>query len=194
MKGSVLILIGATALAFTGCLDKATSAGPGGTRSSKSDASSPSGSLWRFHFIGMTELNQGTNASKLKEVWSLPASQELKKQALDKIAKTPFQLWQKSLPSGTTDQASLIRPLLDDFITSEAYVDLKGPAADYDSVIALRLDAERARLWETNLWQLLSAWKFPKPQALSSGLAGWESRAKGITFRLRHGGNWVLAG
>src|SRR6266436_182805 len=162
MKRSVLLLIGGTVLALTGCFDKARSAGPSGTRYSKSNASGANGSLWRFHFIGMTDLNQGTNASKLKEVWSLPASQELKKQALDKIAKTPFQLWQKSLPSGTTDQASLIRALLDDFITSESYVDLKGPAADHDSVIALRLDAERGRLWETNLWQLLSAWKFSK--------------------------------
>src|SRR5947209_7395615 len=140
MKSSVLLLIGATALALTGCLDKARSAGPGGGHSSKTTAAAANGPLWRFHFIGMTELNQSTNASKLKEVWSLPASQDLKKQALDKIAKTPFQLWQKSLPSSATDQPSLIRPLLDDFVMSESYVDLKGSPADYDSVIAVRLD------------------------------------------------------
>src|SRR6267378_7722233 len=122
MKSSLLLLIGATALALTGCLDKARSAGPSGARYSKSTAATPNGPLWRFHFTGMDALNQSTNASKLKEVWTLPASQELKKQALNKIAKTPFQLWQRSLPSGTTDQPSLIRPLLDDFVTSESYV------------------------------------------------------------------------
>src|SRR5437899_111816 len=157
MKSSVLLLIGATVLSFTGCLDKARSAGPSGTRYSKSTAAAaPNGPLWRFHFIGMDALNQSTNASKLKEVWSLPASQDLKKLALDKIAKTPFQLWQKSLSSGARDQASLIRPLLDDFVTSESYVDLKNSSADYDSVIAVRLVSERARLWDTNLQQLLS--------------------------------------
>src|SRR3954464_4923357 len=121
MKSSVLLLIGATALGFTGCLDKARSAGPSTARYAKSTATAANGPLWRFHFIGMTELNRGTNASKLKEVWSLPSSQELKKQALDKIAKTPFQLWQKSLPSGASDQSALIRPLLDDFINAESY-------------------------------------------------------------------------
>ena len=179
-------------MALSGCLDKAGSAGSSGGGYSKSTAASANGPLWRFHFIGMTELNQSTNASKLKEVWSLPASQDLKKQALDKIAKTPFQLWQKSLPSGTTDQAALIRPLLDDFITSESYVDLKGPSADYDSVIALRLDPDRARLWETNLSQLLSAWKFPKAQPLNGGVPGWEARARGVTVQFRHRGNWLL--
>src|SRR6266850_2056112 len=124
MKISVPALLTATALTFTGCLDKANSAGPGGARYSRSTGSGSNGPLWHFHFIGMTELNQSTNASKLKEVWGLPASQDLKKQALDKIAKTPFQLWQKSLPSGVTDQTALIRPLLDDFIASESYVDL----------------------------------------------------------------------
>src|SRR5438132_7965492 len=126
MKSSILRLIGATALALTGCLDKAPSAGPTRSRYSKSTPPGASGPLWRFHFIGMEALNQSTNASKLKEVWSLPASQDLKKQALDKIAKTPFQLWQKSLPSSATDQPSLIQPLLDDFVMSESYVDLKG--------------------------------------------------------------------
>ena len=107
MKISIPALLTAIVLTCTGCLDKANSAGPAGARYSRSTGSGSNGPLWRFHFIGMTELNQSTNASKLKEVWGLPASQDLKKQALDKIAKTPFQLWQKSLPPGSTDQAKV---------------------------------------------------------------------------------------
>src|SRR5437667_12596239 len=124
MKTYVLVLLAATAMALAGCFDKPRSAGPSTTRYSKSSGQSANGPLYRSHFIGMFAVNQGTNASRLKEVWSLPASQDLRKQALDKIAKTPFQLWQKSLPAGAVDQPALIRPLLDDLVNSESYIEL----------------------------------------------------------------------
>jgi len=181
----------ATAL-VTGCLDKAGSTSPSG--SSQASGAESSRPLYRSHFVGMTALATGTNASKLLEVWGLTASQDLRKQALDKIAKTPFQLWQKSLPSGAVDRPELIRPLLDDLLTAESYVELNGKSANYDSVLAVQLDQAHASVWETNLWQLLASWKFAKPQTLGGGKTGWETRGNGITFQLQRREKWLLAG
>src|SRR5256885_6057251 len=101
MKNPILILAAGAAVSLTGCLEK-------------SKPANPSGSLYRAHFIGMSQLAESTNLATLKEVWNLPAPQTTRKKALEKIAKTPFQLWQKTLPSGATDHPELIRPLLDD--------------------------------------------------------------------------------
>src|SRR5438477_169915 len=129
MKNPILILAAVAAISLTGCLEKAS------TRAS--------GPLFRSHFVGMAEVSRLTNTLKLNEIWSLPASKAMLNQALDKIARTPFQLWQKSLPSGSANQSALIRPLLDDLIASESYLDLRGPSADYESVVAVQLDTDR---------------------------------------------------
>jgi len=181
MRNAILVLLAAIAAFSTGCFEKPRPA----------TLSTP---LLRSHFIGMTQLIQSSNAPKVREVWALPASADLRRKALDKIAKTPFQLAQKVLPAGAVDQPTLIRPLLDDLLASESYIELKSPEAGSDSVIAVQLDEQRARVWDTNLWQLVAAWKLNKPQPLSGGISGWESRGAGITFQFQRRGKWVLAG
>src|SRR6266404_449798 len=111
MKSSVPVLGVSLGAFLAGCDDK-------------SKPIAASGPLYQSHFIGMAQLDQSTNAPKLKEVWALPSSEALRKQALEKIAKTPFTLWQKSLPSGATDRPELIRPLLDDLLSAESFVEL----------------------------------------------------------------------
>jgi hypothetical protein len=176
----VLILALATAVVLTACDEKGK-------------VSKPAGSLFRSHFVGINHILKDTNVLQLKKVWALPASEKLRKEALDKIALAPFQLWQKSLPSGAVNQPGLIRPLLDDLVARESYIELNGPEADFDSVLAVQVDAERAKLWSTNLSRLLLAWKLPAPQPLPTNRAGWEVRAKGITFRVDQKNNWLIA-
>jgi hypothetical protein len=180
MKGLTSFCVLVAGIVATGCYDKG-------------DSSSSNIPLLRTHFIGMTQVIQGTNASKLKEVWALPASQDVRKQALDKIAAAPFQLWQKSFPNGAQDNPKLIRPLLDDLVSSECFIELNGSGAKYDSVIAVNLDEQRARLWNTNLWQTSLAWKFPTPKAVE-GTTGWETHGNGITLQFQQQKNWVLVG
>src|SRR5947207_1995276 len=117
----------------------------------KSGPPKASGPLWRSHFAGVRAINENTDPLVFKKVWNLPSSGDLRKQALDKIAQTPFQLWQKSLPAGVANGASLIRPLLDDLVNSESFVEIKGPESDFDSALAIQLDASRSQLWKTNL-------------------------------------------
>jgi len=180
MKGLSSIFAALLAVVVSGCYDKA-------------DSSTSNLPLLRTHFAGMTQVIQGTNASKLRDVWALPASQDVRKQALDKISSAPFQLWQKSLPAGAQNNAKLLRPLLDDLVTAESFIELNGAKAQFDSVIAAQLDDQRAHLWSTNLWQTAMAWKFPAPKPLATG-SGWETHANGITLQFQEQKNWVLLG
>jgi hypothetical protein len=150
--------------------------------------------VYRSQFIGMANLNAGTNAARLKEVWALPVSEELRNQALTSIAKAPLKLWERSLPNGVKDQPELMRPLLDDLLSAESYVELNGRDAGFDSVIAIELADNRARLWETNLWQLLSGWKLAKPIALKAPGKGWEIADRGPRVKLQRIGKWLLVG
>jgi len=170
------------ALVLTGCAEKAATTAPSNLP------------LLQSHFAGMTQVVQGNGASKLKDIWALPATTAVRKEALDKIASAPFQLWQKSLPSGARDQAGLVRPLLDDLFASESVVQLGGAGAKYDSVIAIELDDTRAQLWSSNLWQIVSGWKLGTPQPLTGTAKGWETHAKGIAVQVQRSGKWLVAG
>jgi hypothetical protein len=157
-----------------------------------SKANNSSEPLLRLHFSGMNRVLDQPGLLNLKEVWALPTTQQLRKQALDKIAIAPFQLCQNALPPGAVDQPALIRPLLDDLIVGESYIELNGSDQGYDSIIAIETGRERASRWSTNLWHLLSAWKFSKPDSVSPN--AWRAHAKNITFEFQQRGNWVLAG
>jgi hypothetical protein len=150
--------------------------------------------LFRSHFIGVTRLVQTTNTLKLKEILSLPASTELRRQTLEKLAQTPFKLWQKSLPAGAAPHPELIGPLLDDLVASESYIEIQGPDASFDSFIAVELDEQRARLWDTNLRQLLVAWKLSNPQNSDGPIPGWHAEGRGVSLEVHRKGNWTVVG
>src|SRR5262245_2877806 len=95
-----------------------------GSSASQEKSSHASQPLLRAHFVGMNRIVELTNAGKLKDIWTLPTSQQLRKQAVEKAALAPFELWKKLLPAGASDQPQLIRPLLDDLLTSESYIEL----------------------------------------------------------------------
>jgi hypothetical protein len=116
--------------------------------------------LARLHFVGVQQLAATTNAATFREVWDLPVSVELRNQALDKIARALAA--SSSARSGTPagKAAELIRPLLDDLWRSESYLEVKERTnSPLEWSLAIRLNEERRRLWQTNWAQLMSGWK-----------------------------------
>src|SRR5262245_31551217 len=112
MKKTVAIVGLAGMVLVSGCFEQAG----GGSRSYK-------GPLFRYHFAGRAHLASGTNAARLKEIDALAITGELRGQLAEKLAATAWPFWQKELPASVTNQTSLLRPLWDDFLTAEAYVE-----------------------------------------------------------------------
>jgi len=169
----------------TGCLE-----GPG-------KQPDTAGVVYRHHFACKAEMARTTNATNLKKILALPASRELRDHVVQKLAKAPREFWQKEIPANAPDGAELLKPLLEDLFSAESYLEVRGPAKRPESVLAVKLDAQRAQLWSTNLWKLLSAWKLGVPtNSGGAGIAGWEWKGKAGSRLVRfvRSGEWVLVG
>jgi hypothetical protein len=134
---------------------------------------------------------------RLRAIDALPASAELRGDLAQKLARGAFIFWQKDLPAGAMEQTALLRPLFEDLMTAENFVDVRGPVGKTQTAIAIELSDERARLWSTNLWQSLRAWKFDAPTEITvEGVKGWEARRNQApkVFQLLRSGKWLAVG
>ena len=112
---TLLGLVGA--LLTAGCLEQ-DAIGP---RSYK-------GPLLRYHFAGQTQILAGTNATRLKEIAQMPVTAEFRGQLAGKLAGAAHLFWKKELPPGSIDKPAVLRPLFDDLLTAETFVEVRGAA------------------------------------------------------------------
>ncbi len=167
-------LVGLTLGLLVGC-GKPQTSGP------KSETPTPNSQLptsaLKFHWLGKERLATDLSATNFMAIWNLPESARLEAQTLDKLATAPWRLGQTN---GAVSNAptALLRPLLDDLVQAESYLELAGnPNQPGELVFAIRLSAARAALWETNLPQVL--------HSLSAGGASRDAVASPKTFNLQ---------
>ena len=184
-KATFLISVMAAGLS-SGCLEKPDST-PG----------TASTILFRYHFLGTTQLARTTNNVQLPAILALPATREFTEEVLQKLSRRPEELWRKFLPAGATTQPALIRPLLDDLASAESFAEVHGPLHRGESVFAIELNDGRADIWRKNLGEILTGWKLGNPNPVNLGESkGWEmknAQAPGLIQFVR-AGKWVLIG
>ena len=155
------------------------------------------GPLLRYHFAGRANLPAGTNAARFKEIDAMPATAQLRSQLAQKLAAAALPFWRKDLPVDATDQTALLKPLIEDLITAEAFVEVRGAAGSTDTALAVFLSDDRAQLWDKSVRQLMAAWKLGAPRELTTqGFKGWEvkkSQAPDV-FQFFRAGKWVVLG
>lgn len=158
----------------------------------------PSGRIAAVHFVGGVNASADTNAAFLKRIWLLPETQVLKEQTLNKLARVPYKLWNQRVRMGTNDFAPLFRPLLDDLLRAESWLEVSGETNPTpDCVLAVRLDEARAELWRTNLSAALSTWTHLSASEINSeGASGWEIKKHHAPNLIRfvRVGDWVVLG
>jgi len=154
----------------------------------------PERTVARLHWLGKKRLAAESNATNFMALWHLPESAKLEAQTLDQLATAPWRLWQTNTPVSTAPTA-LLRPLLDDLVSEESYLEVQAATNQPGAfVLAVRLSAERAALWRTNLpiiLQSLSATQLPTP---NSQLPNTDFRLQTSDFRLilTRSGDWTL--
>ena len=152
--------------------------------------------LARVHWLGMNRIGADTNSARFMSVWRLPQTAALAAQTLDKFSRWPGH--------GATNAASrLLRPLLDDLVSSESCLEICAPANSSHIpqpstlnplfALALRLPADRARLWQTNLAAALETLTGVHPVPASHG---WVFRQSNAVERIEfsRAGEWTLVG
>jgi len=170
------------AVAFVGCNNDFTQA-------NRSRAVGGDDLILRAHFIGSEQLLKDKEVGKLKEVWNLKASSALREETLARFSRLPFLWLSNSLPQNSLDQPLLFRPILDDALAHESFVEWRASAF----ALAARLPAARAQKWDANLRGVISIWKLGTPANFTTnGVRGWElSRAGAPSVRFTRDGDWV---
>ncbi|HZQ48028.1 MAG TPA: hypothetical protein VFC07_13505 [Verrucomicrobiae bacterium] len=152
----------------------------------------------RIHFSGSTQVAGDPNAAALKEIMALPATAPMMEETMQKLATTPYRLFQKRLASRTNDYAGVIRPILDDLLHFESYAEMRGPTNHVpELLLAVRLDQGRAEYWRTNLATILTAWTgIPVTKIQAEGFQGWDLKKHHNPNRIRfiRAGDWALFG
>lgn len=183
MKNVFGLLGLAAALLTAGCFDQA-----GGARSYK-------GPLLRYHSASRAQVAAGTNATVLKQISALPATVELRGQLAQKLAAATLPFWRKELPADAADQSALLRPLFEDFLSAEAFLEVRGGAGSTDTALAVEVTEPRAQVWSSNLKQLADAWKLGSPREITTdGFKGWEAKRAQAPNALQfyRAGKWVI--
>ena len=155
------------------------------------------GPLLRYHFAGRSGLPTGTNAARFKEIDSLATTAALRADIAQKFASAALPFWRSSLPAGATDQSPLLKPLLEDLLTAEAFLEVRGAPGNADLALAVAVSDERGQLWDKNLRQLAAAWKLGTPRDLSAeGFKGWELKKTPApdTLQVYRAGKWTVVG
>jgi hypothetical protein len=142
----------------------------------------PPETIARLRWIGMERIAADTNAASALGIWNLPESQNLQGVMLDRLAlgllttndvlAITNQLAYTGLASPTnsnpapvsnyqsrlTGLPALLRPLLVDLIRQESFLEVRQATNQPgDLALAIRLNPERARFWETNLAAVLES-------------------------------------
>lgn len=151
----------------------------------------------RIHFAGVTKISSGN--SKLTDIANLPETTQLREQTVQKLATTPFRFFKSKIANGNTnDYSMLLRPLVEDLLNEESYTEIRGPqSAMPETMIAIRLNSNRAQMWRDGLSMVLSAWTgVPVKPINGDGFTGWELRKHHDPnlIRFLRMGDWVLFG
>lgn len=185
MKIVAAVLGLALVLVAGGCFEQTT-----GPRTYK-------GPLLRYHFAGRTGLPAGTNAARFKEIEGLATTAALRADIAQKLSVAALPFWRNSLPGEANDQAALLKPMIEDLLTSEAFLEVRGAPGNADLALAVAVSDDRAQLWDKNLRQLAAAWKLGVPRDLNSeGFKGWEIKKSPApdTLQVYRAGKWTVVG
>ena len=152
---------------------------------------------FRYHYLGATQLSADTNANKLRIIWNLAATRDLRDQTVRKLSGLPRFLYAARF-GGASDNTELMRPLLDDLIEAESCGEYNLDAQQQWSwVLAVRLTQARSGVWGSNLKESLQAWDFGGIASIQvEGQNGWEIQQRDgpTVFRYARVGSWSLMG
>ncbi len=148
----------------------------------------------RIHFVGAGQISADTNAMAFTTLWCSPEALALRVQTLDKLSHAPYHWLKAKILSSNNDQARQLRPLLDDLLSAEWFLQIRDATnGSPELALAIRLDAGRAQLWQNNLENVLELWT-GKPVGKTRD--GWELKKHlpPDLIRFTRVGEWVVFG
>ena len=147
----------------------------------------------RIHFAGAEQISADTNAVAFTNLWCSPEAQALREQTLDKLSRAPDVWFKSKIIAGAGDGAAQLRPLLDDLLKSEWILEVRDTTnGSPEYALAIRLNDDRAQLWNKNLAAVLKAWT--GRDVIIKNLGEWllQKHDPPNLVRFTHNGDWVV--
>jgi len=143
-----------------------------------------------YHCAGGAQLTGNTNLPTLQKALALPSAAPVRELVLARISG----LLAGSFQCGTNSSAALLlEPLLSDVLQTESLGSFGGSATNpLNFVLALRLDAKRAQLWQDNLGKAFGG---PGEKFATEEFNGWRwNRGASDSFWIVPARDWLLVG
>jgi len=156
----------------------------------------PAETVARVHWLGKKRLAADTSATHLLGIWNLPESTRLEARALDKLALAPWRLLKDDAATNGAP-TRLLRSLIEDLVAEESYLEVRYLTNHPGELaFAIRLSAERAGLWETNLAVVLESLTGIRPRSAPDGRSGWSLKKHDPPnlVELTHADEWTVVG
>ncbi|MGA3284279.1 MAG: hypothetical protein ABSD57_07465 [Verrucomicrobiota bacterium] len=120
---------------------------------------SPPDLIARIHFVGVEQISADTNSAAFTNFFCSAEAQVLREQTLNKLSHFPYAWFRSRIVAGTNDGADQLRPLLDDLLKSEWFLEIRDTTNGApETALAIRLNPDRAQLWQENLAGVLQSW------------------------------------
>jgi len=156
-------------------------------------AALPPDLIARIHFVGAGKVAADPNYAAVQYVFSSPEAQALKQQTLAKLSLTPYAWLQTKIAAGSSNGTAQLRPLFDDLTQAEWYFEARNANNATEAVLAVRLDAAHAQVWQDNLKNVLEMWtKLPAEKTADGWLLKKHLPPNFIKFA--RVGDWVVLG
>ncbi len=150
------------------------------------------GTTLRIHWLGKSEISADRNATNLLALWNLPETLTLQAQTLDKLSTAP---WRFLLGQTNQTSANLLKPLLEDVVAQECYVDARqatnAPDAQDEIVLSVHLSADRADLWQSKLATIMESLGATPASKNPAGWV-WQGNSRSNTIEFARAGEWSV--
>jgi hypothetical protein len=155
-------------------------------------AAPPADLIARIHFAGAEQIAADPASGAFTNLWLTPEAQALRAQTFNKLSTAPYTWLKEKIAAGAGNGAAQLRPLLDDLISAEWFFEARDSAGSLpEFVLAIRLKADRAQLWQNNLATVLEAWTKITTQKIPGG---WllKKHLPPDSVRFVRVGDWVV--
>jgi hypothetical protein len=142
----------------------------------------------------MKQLAGETNAAHLMAIWNLPESRRFGQQMLEKLSLAPWLLLHRN---PDTNAVARLQPLLDDLAENESCLEIRQTSNQPgELVLAIRLDDQRAALWQTNLARVLESLTGIHPVPAPGHNYGWSLKKHHVpnSLELTRVNGWIIVG
>lgn len=151
--------------------------------------------LARWHFIGSAAVNADPNGQLFHSNWNEPVTQKLVRETLDKLSAALRQS-ASIAPATNRPVDPLVRPLLDDLVTSETFAEWRGaPGQPLDWAVAVQIKPDRLEAWQKGIpaW-LASMQGSPAKTTPLEGNPGWQANLGATlgTVNIAPSGDWMI--